>query len=188
MGYLLDIARKNQRSQNESAPSRYEVSELASSSIIDTDPSVGEGSTISSPLEIVEMRGVEMITQPNDDLSDLAPAIPDGHSTPAEQLPFPQGAPEVRQQIQPKSNLKPVWPPEVQALVDWFLTLNPREIKPFYLEPHIRVGDPVKFCAGLRREIQTGPNGPRARSGALQDDLRKLIVALRPSASDSPRS
>jgi hypothetical protein len=77
---------------------------------------------------------------------------------------------------QPQPNVKDSWPPDVQSLVDWFLTLEP--IAPFELEPHIHVADPVKFCAALRREIQTGPTGPRARMGTLQSDLRKLKVYL----------
>jgi hypothetical protein len=88
--------------------------------------------------------------------------------------PLPQGLPEVPQQIQPPANVKPVWPPEIQLLINWFLKLDPGSIAPFYLEPHLRIVDPVKFCAALRREIQTGPAGPRAKHGALQEDLWKL--------------
>jgi hypothetical protein len=75
---------------------------------------------------------------------------------------------------EPQSNVNPSWPPDVQSLVDWFLTLEPREITPFHLEPHRPISDPVKFCAALRLDISRGPAGPLARYGTLQDDLRNL--------------
>jgi hypothetical protein len=70
------------------------------------------------------------------------------------------------------------WSLEMQSLVDWFVKLELEGIMPFYLEPHIHVADPVKFFASLRREIETGPRGPRARLGALQADLLKLKIFL----------
>ena len=78
---------------------------------------------------------------------------------------------------QPQSIVKAEWPPEVQFLVDWFLTLEPPS-EPFYLAPHLRVVGPGKFFESLRREIETGPMGPRARMGTLQWDLRKLKAYL----------
>jgi len=77
------------------------------------------------------------------------------------------------EKTQPGANVKAIWPPEVQVLMDWFMELEPPKT-PFYLEPHIHVIDPEKFFVSLRREIQTGPTGPRARMGALQADLRVL--------------
>lgn len=75
--------------------------------------------------------------------------------------------------IQPGENACPVWPTEAQMLIDWFKELEP-PAAPFYQEPHILVIDPEKYFAALRREIQTGPTGPRARMGTLQADLRVL--------------
>lgn len=66
-----------------------------------------------------------------------------------------------------------IWPPAVQSLVDWFMTLTPPTER-FYLEPHLHIVDPVKFFQSLRREIETGPRGPRSRRGALQWDLQNL--------------
>ena len=77
------------------------------------------------------------------------------------------------EELQPPVQVKTEWPPEVQALVDWFMTLTP-PTESFCLEPHLLIADPVKFFQSLRREIETGPRGPRARLGALQSDLRKL--------------
>lgn len=78
---------------------------------------------------------------------------------------------------QPRADVKAVWPPEVQSLVDWFM-IQEAPVQPFLLEPHLRVIDPGKFYAVLRREIHTGPAGPRARLGTLQSDLRKLKAYL----------
>ena len=78
---------------------------------------------------------------------------------------------------QPPSNVKAVWPPDAQSLMDWFMTQEV-PVEPFYLEPHLRVADPGKFFDSLRREIEAGPRGPRARMGTLQWDLRKLKAYL----------
>lgn len=93
-------------------------------------------------------------------LAGLAVAEPDNHVT--------------------KASIENIlWPPKVQALVDWFLNLESREIKPFHLESHIHVTDPLKFFEALRREIKTGEKGARAKMGTLQSDLLKLKEYLR---------
>ena len=78
---------------------------------------------------------------------------------------------------QPPSNVKAVWPPDAQSLVDWFMTQEV-PVEPFLLEPHLRVAEPGKFFDSLRREIEAGPRGPRARMGTLQWDLQKLKAYL----------
>jgi hypothetical protein len=91
---------------------------------------------------------------------------------------IPKAKPTKDKKTQPPVKGGTEWLPDVQALVDWFLKLEPREIKPFHLEPHIHVADPVQFYESLRREIQTGPGGARAKMGTLQDDMRKLKAHL----------
>jgi hypothetical protein len=76
-----------------------------------------------------------------------------------------------------QSNVKAVWPSDVQSLVDWFM-IQEAPAEPFLLEPHLRVVGPDKFFESLRREIETGPRGPRARLGALQSDLWKMKAYL----------
>lgn len=97
-------------------------------------------------------------------------------------------SPKVRRGMRPASNLDLSWSPEVQSLVGWFMTLTP-PAESFYLEDHLHVLDPVKYFHALRRDIQTGPKGPRARMGTLQTDLYKLRVYLseerRPHESES---
>lgn len=65
------------------------------------------------------------------------------------------------------------WDPSFQAIIDWFLALIP-PTEPFYLQPHMHVVNPGKFFESLKREIETGPRGVRARLGTLQSDLKSL--------------
>ena len=74
---------------------------------------------------------------------------------------------------QSRANVKAAWPSKDQSLVDWFIELE-APTEPFYLEPHRHVVGPAKFFSALRMDITAGPDGPRARMGTLQCDLRKL--------------
>ena len=78
---------------------------------------------------------------------------------------------------QPLINVEAVWSPSIQALVDWFLELEP-PAEPFDLEPHRHVIDPAKYFASLKREIESGPSCPRGRNGALLCDLETLRKIL----------
>ncbi len=48
--------------------------------------------------------------------------------------------------------------------------------EPFQLDQARFVSDPVLFLVRLYRDVQVGPEGPRARTGALQEDLRLLYT------------
>ena len=74
---------------------------------------------------------------------------------------------------QSRANMKAAWPSKDQSLLDWFMTVE-APTEPFYLEPHRKIVDPVKFFSALRMDITAGPDGPRARMGTLQCDFRKL--------------
>jgi len=74
---------------------------------------------------------------------------------------------------QSRANVKAAWPSKDQSLVDWFIELE-APTEPFYLEAHRHIVNPVKFFSALRMDITAGPDGPRARMGTLQCDLRKL--------------
>ena len=65
------------------------------------------------------------------------------------------------------------WPVEVQTLLDWFRSA-PIPQAPFQLNACTTVINADAFYAALRREIESGPRGARARHGALQSDLRDL--------------
>jgi hypothetical protein len=69
------------------------------------------------------------------------------------------------------------WPAEVKALIDRFIISPPPEA-PFRLNGHTRVIDADLFYTTLRQDIEAGPNGPRARYGAVQCDLRDLKTIL----------
>lgn len=79
--------------------------------------------------------------------------------------------------IDPIAPIRTIWPPEVQSLIDWFTNMEP-PLEPFNVPNLGKVIDPVKFFEQLRREIEIGPRGPRARMGTLQSDLRKLKAYL----------
>jgi len=79
--------------------------------------------------------------------------------------------------VEPEKNVTATWPPDVRTLIDSFLALE-QPTKPFYLEDHRHIVNPVKFFESLRRGIEAGPAGPRARMGTLQCDLRKLNAYL----------
>jgi hypothetical protein len=78
---------------------------------------------------------------------------------------------------QPGENVKASWPPEMQSLIEWFIKLEP-PAAPFNQEPHIHVIDPAKYFSSLKQEIESGPNCPRGRNGALLCDLEALRKIL----------
>jgi len=65
------------------------------------------------------------------------------------------------------------WTAEEKTLIDGFL-ISPTQEAPFQLNACTRVINSDVFYAALRREIEAGPRGVRARYGALQADLRDL--------------
>jgi hypothetical protein len=65
------------------------------------------------------------------------------------------------------------WPAKVKDLLDWFM-VSPIQEESFQLSTGIHVVNSELFYAALRRDIEVGPTGPRARSGALQDDIKEL--------------
>jgi len=79
--------------------------------------------------------------------------------------------------VDPVAPGRALWSLEMQSLVEWFM-MQEAPVEPFYLEPHQRVLDPVKYFHSLRQDIATGPTGARAKYGTLQDDLRKLRIYL----------
>ena len=67
-----------------------------------------------------------------------------------------------------------IWGPGVGYLVLWFLESAPLAREPFQLHRTRRVTDPSRYFYQLYVDIQAGPAGPRARTGALQKELRLL--------------
>jgi len=69
------------------------------------------------------------------------------------------------------------WPPEVQELIDWFMTLDlPTER--FWLQDGLymrSIENPTRFVQSLRRDIEIGPRGTQM----MRDKLISDLVALR---------
>ncbi len=70
------------------------------------------------------------------------------------------------------------WDAEMLTLIRWFLGTHP-PTEPFELSKGITVLKPAVWWTATRRDIVAGPNGPRARYGALQGDLRKLAALMK---------
>ena len=70
------------------------------------------------------------------------------------------------------------WDAEMLALIRWFLT-TPSPTEPFELCKGVTVIKPALWWTATRRDIAAGPNGPRARYGALQQDLQRLAELLK---------
>jgi hypothetical protein len=66
------------------------------------------------------------------------------------------------------------WDEETSVLVDWFLETDLPE-EPFRLRRGVEVAQPAKFFEVLKNDIAQGVGGARARTGALQEDLRCLF-------------
>ena len=67
------------------------------------------------------------------------------------------------------------WGPETGVHV-LYLLYEAVPSEPFQLDQARFVRDPFTFLVRLYRDVQVGPQGPRARTGALQDDLRLLYT------------
>ncbi len=70
------------------------------------------------------------------------------------------------------------WDAEMLTLIRWFLGTHP-PTEPFELCRGVTVIRPALWWTSTRRDIAAGPNGPRARYGALQQDLRRLAALMK---------
>ncbi len=77
------------------------------------------------------------------------------------------------------------WDPESRHLIEWF-GRTPAPAQPFRLAPGVFVARPAHFWEALHRDIAAGPDGPRARYGALQQDLRRLAALMKSRESAKP--
>ena len=69
--------------------------------------------------------------------------------------------------------IHPDWGPEITAVVSWFLMTEP-PAQSFELRQAVYIAHPANYWAYLRADISAGPSRARGRTGALQDDLRRL--------------
>ena len=76
------------------------------------------------------------------------------------------------------------WDAETARLIEWFLTTEPPS-ESFNLLKGVSILHPDKWWTFIRQEIAQGPKSPRAYTGALQADLRKLWLIF---GSDDPEA
>ena len=65
------------------------------------------------------------------------------------------------------------WDAETARLIEWFLTTEPPS-ESFSLSKGVSILHPQKWWTSLSQDIEQGPSNPRARYGALQNNLRQL--------------
>ncbi len=70
------------------------------------------------------------------------------------------------------------WDAEMLTLIRWFLGTRPLT-EPFELSKGVTVIRPALWWTATRRDIAAGPGGPRARTGALREDLLKLAALFK---------
>jgi hypothetical protein len=66
------------------------------------------------------------------------------------------------------------WDEHTSALIEWFDSAD-LPAAPFRLRSGVEVAQPQKFYTSLRNDIEQGVQGPRALTGALQEDLEGLF-------------
>lgn len=74
------------------------------------------------------------------------------------------------------------WDGEDAYLIAWLATALPPS-EPFTLSSGRYVSDPALWLARLQADAAKGPRGPRARTGALQDDVRAVYRLMNSEAA-----
>ncbi len=70
---------------------------------------------------------------------------------------------------------------DLAPIVEWILSADP-PAEPFILKPAIRITNPERWWRDIAADIAAGPEGPRARHGALQDDVTRAWKMFGPQA------
>ncbi len=76
---------------------------------------------------------------------------------------------DIHPKSQPEGEIADTWG-KLAPVVRWFVDATP-PAEPFLLKRGVRITDPARWWRDTIIDIHQGPNGPRARYGALQDDL-----------------
>ena len=80
----------------------------------------------------------------------------------------------VKQSEQILNKQETEWKKEDKVLIEWLLAQQELPETPFILEQAVTILSPIKFYEYLKGDIAAGANGCRAKTGALQSDLKKL--------------
>lgn len=69
------------------------------------------------------------------------------------------------------------WNPEIKSLIERFkkAPLPPLNVD---LEPGVKIVNPKLWRECILSDIAAGPDGPRAKTGALQDELKAFFNTL----------
>ena len=81
--------------------------------------------------------------------------------------------PEIVAMLAGHADKRGAWDAETTRLIEWFQRTTP-PARPIELCRGVVVARPALWWTALKRDIADGPSGPRARYGALQQDLRRL--------------
>ena len=86
----------------------------------------------------------------------------------------------IREQARSDGGNSPLRWGDATTAVEWFRDSEP-PAEPFVLvwsgrgqRPAVKITDPEAYWQRLTLDVAQGPTGPRARYGALQDDLKRL--------------
>ena len=83
-----------------------------------------------------------------------------------------------RSQWSPQLRSEMAWSDDIQSIIGWVQLTKP-PTSSFRLRRAVTVIEPAHFWHRIRCDMAAGPNGPRARYGALQNDLRCLAALFR---------
>ncbi len=64
----------------------------------------------------------------------------------------------------------------IAQLITWAYNLTPDQLpkEPWKLSQGVKVVGNEKFLSSIKRDIEEGPLAPRARTGALIDDIKNM--------------
>ena len=82
--------------------------------------------------------------------------------------------------VHPETSETAAWG-DLGSIMAWFRSATP-PAEPFLLKQGITISNPQRWWADIIADIGDGPEGPRARYGALQDDLWRAWQMFGPQA------
>jgi len=134
------------------------------------------GSAMPAGISVAESSGAPRPVAESTNLSDEPGPLAD--DSPAASIADTQHVARWRIAKQPARD--GAWPADVAALADFALLLSVDDLSPvpFEFGPAETVVDAAKFLRWLQADARRGPSGPRARYGALQSDLQRLLQCV----------
>ena len=105
--------------------------------------------------------------------------MPEFHSRWLDWEPSQGSSPQTAKTDESSRPTDETWDGETAELIKWFLT-SPPPTESFEISKGVVVLKPALWWGVMRRELVLGPQGtPRARAGALQQDLRRLAALMK---------